>query len=82
MEHQKADNPTIRTPLDLGRQIRLARKAQGLTQAELAEVAGVGVRFVSELERGKSSAQLGLALELARLAGVDLFAQPRKVATQ
>ena len=35
-------------------------------------------RFVSELERGKESAQLGLALELARLVGVDLTARPRR----
>lgn len=67
----------IRTAEDLGRQVRAARKAQGLTQAELAELAGVGTRFVSELERGKDTARLGLALELARLVGVDLLAQPR-----
>lgn len=67
----------IRTPEDLGLQIRAARKAQGLTQAELADIAGVGTRFVSELERGKDTARLGLALDIARLAGVDLFAQPR-----
>lgn len=68
----------IRSTEDLGRQIRTARKAQGLTQAQLAEIAGVGTRFVSELERGKETARLGLALELARLVGLDLLARPRK----
>lgn len=72
-----AHTQPIRTPADLGQQIRAARKAQGLTQAELADIAGVGTRFVSELERGKDTARLGLALDIARLAGVDLFAQPR-----
>lgn len=72
-----APTQPIRTPADLGQQIRAARKAQGLTQAELADIAGVGTRFVSELERGKDTARLGLALDIARLAGVDLFAQPR-----
>ncbi|MDA3935009.1 MAG: helix-turn-helix domain-containing protein [Gammaproteobacteria bacterium] len=69
----------LRTPADLGLQIRAARKLQGLTQTELAELAGVGTRFVSELERGKRTAQLGLALELARMVGVDILAQPRNL---
>lgn len=69
---------SVRSPRDLGIQIRRARKAQGLTQAELAETAGVGTRFVSELERGKDTARLGLAMELARLVGVDLVAVPRR----
>ncbi|WP_040296677.1 helix-turn-helix domain-containing protein [Alcanivorax hongdengensis] len=68
----------VRSTTDFGQQVRLARKARGLTQAELAAIAGVGTRFVSELERGKKSAQLGLALELARLVGVDLTARPRR----
>ena len=75
---QDSDSILVRSAADFGQQIRLARKAQGLTQAELAAIAGVGTRFVSELERGKESAQLGLALELARLVGVDLTARPRR----
>lgn len=74
----ETDNAVIRDAKDLGGQIRSARKAQGLTQAELAETAGVGARFVSELERGKDTARLGLALELARLVGLDLLAKPRR----
>lgn len=74
----KPDTTLIRFPEDLGRQIRAARKAQGLTQTELAEAAGVGTRFVSELERGKSTARLGLALELAQLVGIDLLARSRR----
>jgi len=38
--------------------VRRRRKAGGLTQAELAELAGVGTRFVSELERGKPTLRL------------------------
>lgn len=70
----------IRSPEDLGHQIRAARKAQGLTQAQLAETAGVGTRFVSELERGKETARLGLSLEIARLVGIDILARPRGAA--
>jgi hypothetical protein len=37
----------------------------------------VGTRFVSELERGKETARLGLSLEIARLVGIDILARPR-----
>tara|TARA_B100000676_G_scaffold298978_1_gene342657 strand:+ start:2515 stop:2751 length:237 start_codon:yes stop_codon:yes gene_type:complete len=56
---------------------RAADSPGSQTQAELAAIAGVGTRFVSELERGKERALLGLALELAQLLGVDLFVRPR-----
>ena len=65
------------TPALLGARIRLARKAQGLTQTELAEIAGTGQRFISELERGKASAQLGLALHVLQLLGLELFIHAR-----
>jgi len=38
--------------------IRTRRKASRLSQRELAELAGVGTRFISELERGKSTVRL------------------------
>lgn len=53
----------------LGGAIRSARRAQGLTQEELALVAGVGRRFVIELEAGKPTAQLGAALRVIRALG-------------
>ena len=67
----------VDSPEELGRRIRAARKAQGLTQVDLAEIAGVGPRFLSELERGKDTVRLGLALKIARLVELDLFAVPR-----
>jgi len=42
----------------VGTFVRTRRKANGLTQAELGELAGVGTRFVSELERGKPTLRL------------------------
>jgi HTH-type transcriptional regulator/antitoxin HipB len=46
------------TSEQLGAAIRAARKAQGLRQDELAGAAGVGLRFVVELERGMPSVQM------------------------
>ena len=44
----------------------------GLRQDEFAAAAGVGLRFVVELERGKPTVQLGLALAVLGAAGLDL----------
>ena len=43
---------------DIASFVRARRRANRLTQAALAELAGVGTRFVSELERGKPTVRL------------------------
>ena len=43
----------IPTPAALGLAARAARKQLGLTQPQLALAAGVGVRFIVDLEAGK-----------------------------
>jgi HTH-type transcriptional regulator / antitoxin HipB len=62
-------DPPLSDSGSLGGAIRSARRAQGLTQEELALVAGVGRRFVIELEAGKPTAQLGAALRVIRALG-------------
>jgi len=44
----------------------------GLRQDEFAAAAGVGLRFLVELERGKPTIQLGRALAVLAAAGLDL----------
>ncbi len=56
----------------LGSLVRQTRKAQGLTQEELAAVAGVGVRFIRELEHGKASCYIGKALTVLSMLGIDV----------
>jgi len=58
---------------DLGARIRARRTELRLTQGELADVSSVTLRFVSELERGKATAQYdGIRRVLAAL-GLDLY---------
>ncbi len=67
----------IKDQFELGSQIRARRIEQGLTQGELADVSRVTLRFVSELERGKETAQYaGIQRVLASL-GLDLYLKPR-----
>ena len=60
------------TTYELGAAVRAARKAQGLRQEELAGVAGVGTRFVIELEAGKPTIQLGKAMAVLAALGLML----------
>ena len=61
---------TILDSESLGLLIRTERKAQRLTQEQLAGLTGVGVRFVRELEAGKESCQVGRALQVAASLGL------------
>lgn len=58
--------------MDLGEYIRTKRKLYNLTQMELAERSGVGVRFVRELERGKATVQLDKVNMVLALFGEEL----------
>jgi y4mF family transcriptional regulator len=62
---------------DLGTLIRRSRKGMKLTQAEFADHAGVGRRFVSELESGKGSLEIEKVLACASAAGIDITARSR-----
>lgn len=58
-------------PSAFGAAIRVRRLEKGLTQTQLAELCGVSLRFVSELERGRASVSLGRALLLAQRLALD-----------
>ena len=57
---------------DFGIALRERRKKLGYTQAFLSEFSGLSVSFISDLERGKTTAELGKSLFLANLLGMDL----------
>lgn len=63
------------TPEQLGRYIRTTRKAQGLTQENLALATGSGRRFIIDLERGKPTCQIGSVLEVLEALGVHVTLQ-------
>ncbi|MDR1859253.1 MAG: helix-turn-helix domain-containing protein [Treponema sp.] len=55
-----------------GRVVREYRKRQKITQSQLAAVANTGLRFISDLENGKPTVQLGKALKAAYMLGISL----------
>ena len=63
---------------DIGRAIRKKRKDDGLTLADAAALCGVGYRFMSDLENGKTTAQLGKVLQVVQALGLDVFVELKK----
>ena len=56
----------------LGAALRAGRKRLGLTQSDLALTAGVGLRFVVELEAGKPTVRLEQVLRVVDALGGSL----------
>ncbi len=63
---------------DIGSTIRKKRKDDGLTLAEAAALCGVGYRFMSDLENGKATVQLGKVLQVLKSLGIDIYTVSRK----
>lgn len=63
---------SVRTAADIGEVIRAARVAQGLSQTELAQRAGLRQPKVSEIERGKDTAHIGIALRMIAALGLTI----------
>jgi len=57
---------------NIGKLVRQRRLANHLTQRQLGELAGVGLRFVSELERGKMTLRIDAANRVLATFGLML----------
>ena len=70
-------NIKITDTASLGKAIRQRRKELHYTQAYLAEFTGFSASFISDLENGKATAELGKTLFLILLLGMDLCLEKR-----
>jgi y4mF family transcriptional regulator len=57
---------------ELGSIIKIVRKKNHLTQLEVAQACGVGVRFIVELEKGKPTCELEKSLKVAYMLGIQI----------
>lgn len=62
---------------DFGAAVRAFRKKKGYTQQQLADYSGCSLMYISNLERGKETAELGKALRVLAILGIDIHALPR-----
>ena len=64
------------TPEQVGKIIRSARQEMGVTQSDLALTSGTGLRFISDLENGKPTCQLGKVLTVVHTLGIRIELTP------
>ena len=67
----------IRSVEELGEAIRTRRKELHYTQAFLAEFTGFSVSFISDVERGKATAEIGKTLQLLMILGLERSVERR-----
>ncbi|WP_203225866.1 helix-turn-helix transcriptional regulator [Leptospirillum ferriphilum] len=68
----------IHSTEDLGTVLRSRRKKQKMTQPDLAALAGTGVRYIVDLEKGKPTARIGPALKLIEWLGLEITIQGKR----
>ena len=61
----------------LGQMVRRERRKAAMNQTELGMVSGTGRRFISDLENGKESCQIGKAMEVLESLGIQWGLQTR-----
>lgn len=56
----------------LGDAIEAERKRRKLTQGQLADLTDTSINFISQIERGKKTAQIGKVIDVLQILGMQL----------
>lgn len=64
--------------MNLSKFVKSKRKEFGLTQVDLSEKSGVGLRFVRDLEQGKATLRMDKANQVLQLFGAELQAVTKR----
>lgn len=67
----------VTDPRKFGEAIKKRRRELGYTQRYISEFTGFSISFISDLENGKSTAELGKAIYLANMLGLDISINSR-----
>ena len=62
----------------LGNAIRSRRKELNYTQGYISEITGLSVSFLSDLENGKLTCEIGKTIEVINLLGLDILVETRR----
>lgn len=63
---------------EIGSLVRERRREMGFSQIDAAGLLGVGVRFLSELERGKESLAIAKVLQVLQGLGIQVWMDYKK----
>lgn len=67
----------ITDTVSLGNAIRSRRKELNYTQGYISEITGLSISFLSDLENGKPTAEIGKTIEVINLLGLDILVEAR-----
>lgn len=57
----------------IGKAVKEIRKKKKMTQGNLADITGLSVKFISDVERGKETLQMDKVFDLARALGILIY---------
>jgi len=77
MSNKTKSSASPRSTRELGQLIREYRKSKHLTIEAVSGLANVSSRFLSELERGKETAEIGKVLKVLQTLGLDIVINSR-----
>lgn len=63
---------------EFGRAIRKRRKELGYTQKMVSDFTGFSISYLSDLENGKPTTELGKAIYIANLLGINILMEERR----
>jgi len=78
MASEKIPYGKIYSMQTLSATIRERRRDLQLTQTKLAGLCGFGVRFISDLENGKATCEVGKVIQVLQQLGLEIQLTPRK----
>lgn len=67
----------VRSSVDVGDIARRQRQLLGLKQEDVSGLANTGNRFIVDLEKGKPTLQIQMALEVLDLLGLEVVVQTK-----
>lgn len=70
-------NALARSPKQLGLLIQRHRKARGMSQSELADLAGLRQEMISKIESGQPGSRLSSIYALLAALDLEMTVQPR-----
>lgn len=68
--------------VDICNKIKERRSLLGITQQDLADISGVGLRTIKEIETGKGNPSINTLLKILDVLGMELDAQIKRTIEQ
>jgi len=79
MKNEEIQYGIVQNAKELGKLVRAHRKSRGVPLEKISGLANLGIRFLSEFERGKETAEIGKVLKTLNTLGLEVIVRPRKV---